>query len=81
MAEYHSLYTAIQDVIPLIKILDQFQYRDHNMISTEPNIYCKTIEYNSSALKTAHLPMMITHTKVINVVTITSEDMFSLDSS
>ena len=68
MSEYISLSTAVHNVIPLMETLDKFWGYDYNMVSIEPDIYCKAFEDNSGAFKIARLPNMRPCTKSIKAV-------------
>ena len=62
MENYLSLSTSLRDVLPLVELLDKFQYHDYKLVSIEPNIYFKAFEYNSGALKIARLLKMLLRT-------------------
>ena len=68
MDEYIDLSSAICDVITIMELMDEFNDRGYDLISTKPIVYCKAFEDNSGALEITCLPKMCPGTKVINVI-------------
>ena len=68
MAEYIALSSALQDVIPIMELMDELKDRGYELISTKPKVYCKSFKDNSGALEIARLPKMRPRTKAINVI-------------
>ena len=58
MAEYIALSSALRNVIPIMRLMDELKDRGYDLISTEPIVYCKAFEDNSGALEIARLPKM-----------------------
>ncbi|KAL3776245.1 hypothetical protein ACHAWO_007818, partial [Cyclotella atomus] len=65
-AEYIALSTALQDVIPIMELMDEMRNRGHKVVCEEPIVYCKVFEDNSGALELARLPKLWPRTKHIN---------------
>ena len=68
MAEYVAMTSALRDVISITELLKELTNRRCNLILTASNVYCKSFEDNSGALKIACLLEMQPHTKAINVI-------------
>ena len=72
MAEFIALSSALRDVITIMELMDEFNDRGYDLISTKPIIYCKAFEDNSGALEITRLPKMRPHTgppKAMSIVT------------
>jgi hypothetical protein len=65
--EYISLSMSLQDVLPIMFLLDKMRDRGFQVICTSPHVYCKVFEDNSGALELARLPKLRPRTKHINV--------------
>ena len=68
MAEYIALSSALRDLIPLMELMDEIKERGHEIVSSEPKVYCKAFEDNTGSLEIARLPKMRPRTKAINAV-------------
>jgi hypothetical protein len=66
-AEYISLSMSLQDILPIMFLLDEMRNRGFQVICTSPHVYCKVFEDNSRALELARLPKLQPCTKHINV--------------
>ena len=58
---------ALRDVIPVMELLDEIRSKNFQLLCTQPIVYCKVFEDNSSAFELAHLPKLRPRTKHINV--------------
>ena len=66
-AEYIAMSMALRDVIPIMNLILEIKKEGHDVVCTEPYIYCKVFEDNSGALELARLPKLRPRTKHINV--------------
>ena len=66
-AEYIAMSMALRDVIPIMELLQEMRELGHQVICTQPIVYCKVFEDNSGALELARLPKLRPRTKHINV--------------
>jgi hypothetical protein len=66
-AEYIAMSVALREVIPIMNLILEIKNEGHNVVCTEPYIYCKVFEDNSGALELARLPKLCPSTKHINV--------------
>ncbi len=58
---------SLQDVLPIMLLIQEVQEKEFPVICTKPYIYCKVYEDNSSALELARLSKLCPRTKHINV--------------
>jgi hypothetical protein len=49
---------SLQEVLPLMFLLDKMKDRGFQVICTAPHVYCKVFEDNSGALELARLPKL-----------------------
>ena len=66
-SEFVSLSTALREVIPLMRLLEEMQQRGHNIKSLQPKVHCRAFEDNSGCIQLATVPKMRPRTKHINV--------------
>jgi hypothetical protein len=66
-AEYVSLSEALQDMIPLMDLINKFKDNVFKTYSEVPRVHCKAFEDKSGALKLARLPKLRPRTKHINI--------------
>ncbi len=66
-AEYIAMSQSLQDVLPIIFLVQEICKKGFQVICTKPYIYCKVFEDNSGALELARLPKLCPRTKHINV--------------
>jgi hypothetical protein len=66
-AEYIAMSQSLQDVIPVMNLLEEMREQDFQVICTESHVYCKVFEDNSRALELARPPKLHPRTKHINV--------------
>ena len=66
-SEYIALSMSLQDVLPIMFLLNEMKERDFQVICTAPHVYCKVFDDNSGALELARLPKLRPPTKHINV--------------
>jgi hypothetical protein len=66
-AEYFALPMSLQDVLPIMFLLDEMKCKSSQVICTVPHVHCKIFEYNSESLELARLLKLRPHTKHINV--------------
>ncbi len=66
-AEYIAMSMALRDVIPVMNLIDEIKTKGFKVICTQPYVYCKVFEDNSSALELLCLPKLRPRTKHINV--------------
>jgi hypothetical protein len=66
-AEYISMSQSLQDVLPIMFLIQETKDKGFQVICTKPYVYCKVFKDNSGALKLAWLPKLCPHTKHINV--------------
>ena len=66
-AESFALSMALQDIIPIMELMNEFRERNFRVICTQPSVYCKVIEDYFCALELASLPKLRPRTKHINV--------------
>ncbi|KAL7533557.1 hypothetical protein ACHAWF_004544 [Thalassiosira exigua] len=66
-AEYTTLSMFLQHVIPAMDLVVGVHSKGFPVLCTEPYVYCKVFEDNSSALDLAHLPKFRPRTKHINI--------------
>ncbi len=64
--EYISMSQSLQDVLPIMFLVQEICKKGFQVICTKPNIYCKVFEEDSSALELARLPKLFPCTKQIN---------------
>ena len=57
-AEYIALSMSLQDVLPIMFLLDEMRERIFQVICTAPHVYCKVFEDNSIVLELACLPKL-----------------------
>ncbi|KAL7554713.1 hypothetical protein ACHAWF_018679, partial [Thalassiosira exigua] len=55
-AEYIALSMSLRDVIPSMELVVEVRSKGFPVLCTEPYVYCKVFEDNSSALELARLP-------------------------
>jgi len=55
-AEYIAMSQALEDIIPIMGLLQEVREQDFKVLCTEPLVYCKVLEDNSGALELARLP-------------------------
>ena len=65
-SEYVSLSQSLQDVIPLMRIVDEIREQFDKDITAKPTVRCTVFEDNSGALELANVPKMRPRTKHIN---------------
>jgi hypothetical protein len=58
---------ALRDVIPVMNLIQEICKKGFEVVCTEPYVYCKVFEDNSSALELARLPKLRPRTKHINI--------------
>jgi hypothetical protein len=66
-AEYIAMSQSLQDVLPIMFLVQEICKKGFQVISTKPYVYCKVFEDNSGALELARLPKLRPRTKHINV--------------
>jgi hypothetical protein len=66
-AEYVAMSQSLRDVIPVMNLIQEMQEKGFQVICTQPYVYCKVFEDNSSALELTRLPKLRPRTKHINV--------------
>ncbi len=49
---------ALQDVIPVMNLIDELKTKGFQVICTQPYVYCKVLKNNSGALELARLPKL-----------------------
>ncbi len=54
--EYIAPSTSLHETIPIMHLLEEFKVCKFKILCTEPNVYCKVFEDNSSALELTKLP-------------------------
>jgi hypothetical protein len=58
---------SLQDVIPMMELIQEMKDNHIPVICTKPYVYCKVFENNSGALELARLSKLCPRTKHINV--------------
>jgi hypothetical protein len=66
-AEYISMSQSLQDVLPIMFLIQEMKDKSFQVICTKSYIYCRVFEDNSGALELAWLPKLRPCTKHINV--------------
>ncbi len=66
-AEFIAMSQLLQDVLPIMFLVQEICKKGFQVICTKPYIYCKVFEDNSGALEPARLPKLCPRTKHINV--------------
>ncbi|KAL7519307.1 LOW QUALITY PROTEIN: hypothetical protein ACHAWF_000223, partial [Thalassiosira exigua] len=66
-AEYIALSMSLRVVIPAMEPVAEVRSKGFPVLCTEPYVYCKVFEENSSALELTRLPKFCPCTKHINV--------------
>jgi hypothetical protein len=59
---------SLQDVLPIMFLLDKMRERNFQVICTAPHVYCKVFEDKSGSLELNLLPKLCPRTKHINGV-------------
>jgi hypothetical protein len=67
-SEYVSLSTALRDVIPIMRLIDELRLAGFDNNKERPKIFCTVFEDNAGALELANTPKMRPRTKHINVI-------------
>jgi hypothetical protein len=65
-AEYIAMSQSLQDVLPIMFLVNEIKTRGFTVILTIPNVFCKVFKDNSGALELARLPKLHPQTKHIN---------------
>jgi len=66
-AEYIALSTAMREVIPLLRLMNEAKTHGVPMDVCQSHIHCKVFEDNSGALEMAKAPKFRPRTKLINI--------------
>jgi hypothetical protein len=66
-AEYFALPMSLQDVLPIMFLLDKMKCKSSQVICTVPHVHCKIFEYNSGSLELTRLLKFRPRIKHINV--------------
>ncbi len=66
-AEYIAMSQFLQDILPIMFLVQEIQEKGFPVICTKPYVYYKVFEDNSSALELARLPKLHPCTKLINM--------------
>jgi hypothetical protein len=66
-AEYIAMSQSLQDVLPIMFLVQEICKKGFQVICLKPYVYCKVFEDNSGALELAWLPKLCPCTKHIKV--------------
>jgi len=72
-AEYKALSMFLQDVLPIMCLLDEMKDRNFQVMCTTPHVYCNIFEDSSGARELARLQNFVHAPNTSMCVTITSE--------